>query len=111
MNAGAARLPSHHQIVLGYCRELGVELEVEVNSSRSALPAQSRGQRRPADPVCGRRSTTRGGHVSELLAKAVNMGALDQEVTADDKQRMVAFLKTYGDLSPDSSTRARSGPA
>ncbi|MDP3854245.1 FAD-dependent oxidoreductase, partial [Phenylobacterium sp.] len=36
MNAGPARLPSHHEGVLGYCRKLGVELEVEVNSSRSA---------------------------------------------------------------------------
>jgi monoamine oxidase len=39
------------------------------------------------------------GHVSELLAKAIGKGALDQDLTADDKQRMVAFLKTYGDLS------------
>ena len=27
LNAGAGRLPSHHQLMLGYCRELGVELE------------------------------------------------------------------------------------
>ena len=27
-NAGPARLPSHHQAVLGYCREFGVALEV-----------------------------------------------------------------------------------
>jgi monoamine oxidase len=100
MNAGAARLPSHHQIVLGYCRELGVELEVEVNSSRSALllnPEANGGK-----PIQMRRAIndTRG-HVSELLAKAVNAGALDQDLTAGDKERMVAFLKTYGDLSPD----------
>jgi monoamine oxidase len=100
MNAGAARLPSHHQIVLGYCRELGVELEVEVNSSRSALllnPEANGGK-----PIQMRTAIndTRG-HVSELLAKAINTGALDADLTADDKQRMVAFLKTYGDLSPD----------
>jgi len=100
MNAGAARLPSHHQIVLGYCRELGVELEVEVNTSRSALllnPEANGGK-----PIQMRTAIndTRG-HVSELLAKAINKGALDQDLTAEDKQRMVAFLKTYGDLSPD----------
>src|SRR6266436_8256120 len=33
-NAGAARLPSHHQAILGYCRELGIALEVVVNTSR-----------------------------------------------------------------------------
>jgi monoamine oxidase len=111
MNAGAARLPSHHQIVLGYCRELGVELEVEVNSSRSALllnPNANGGK-----PIQMRTAIndTRG-HVSELLAKAINKGALDAELTADDKQRMVAFLKTYGDLSSDlfyKGSRAR-GP-
>src|SRR4051812_13616549 len=36
-NCGPARLPSHHQAVLGYCRELGVALEVEVNTSRGTL--------------------------------------------------------------------------
>jgi monoamine oxidase len=43
-NAGAARLPSHHQAMLGYCNELGVALEVEVNTNRGALAAQSVGQ-------------------------------------------------------------------
>jgi len=99
-NAGPARLPSHHLAVLGYCRELGVALEVEVNSSRGALlwnnvaPGQKPFQQRQVD-------NDMRGHVSELLAKAVNRGALDQELTPHDKERMVAFLKTYGDLSPD----------
>jgi monoamine oxidase len=41
------------------------------------------------------------GHVAELLAKALNKEALDQDITAADKERMVAFLKTYGDLNSD----------
>jgi monoamine oxidase len=36
-NAGPSRIPSAHQAVLGYCRELGVGLEVLVNTSRGAL--------------------------------------------------------------------------
>src|SRR5258708_1167529 len=36
-NAGPARLPSHHQAILGYCRELGIALEVEVNTNRGGL--------------------------------------------------------------------------
>jgi monoamine oxidase len=36
-NAGPARIPSIHTHILGYCQELGVALEVEVNASRSAL--------------------------------------------------------------------------
>src|SRR6202000_780972 len=37
LNAGPARIPSIHTNMLGYCHELGVPLEVEVNTSRSAL--------------------------------------------------------------------------
>ena len=37
LNAGPARLPSIHRTMLGYCEELGIPLEVEINTSRSAL--------------------------------------------------------------------------
>jgi monoamine oxidase len=99
-NAGAARLPSHHQAILGYCRELGVPLEIEVNTSRGALllnPAANGGR-----PVEMRQAVndTRGA-ISELLGKAVNRGALDQELTVHDRERLLAFLRRYGDLSPD----------
>ena len=74
-NAGPARLPSHHQAVLGYCREFGVPLEVEVNTSRGARllnPAANGGQ-----PIEMRQAVndTRGA-ISELLAKAIDRGAL-----------------------------------
>ena len=41
------------------------------------------------------------GHVSELLARSIKRGALDQDVTAEDKERMLVFLREYGDLTPD----------
>jgi len=99
-NFGPARLPSVHRTMLGYCRELGVPLEVEVNSSRSAylqastLEGGKTVQNRQVE------YDTRG-HVAELLAKCIRRGALDQELSHDDKEQMVEFLKTYGDLSPD----------
>src|SRR2546423_7704216 len=99
-NAGPARIPSHHQAVLGYCREFGVELQVEVNSNRSALllnEGVNHGRPLQQRQVI---NDTRG-HVAELLAKAVRRGALDQEMTAGDKERVVEFLRVYGDLSPD----------
>jgi monoamine oxidase len=99
-NAGPARLPSQHVTMLGYCREFGVPLEVEVNTSRSAL-MQSDGLN-GGKPVQQRQvfNDTRG-HVAELLAKAVNRNSLDQDISAEDKQRMLEFLVEYGDLSPD----------
>ena len=108
-NAGAARLPSHHQAMLGYCNELGVALEVEVNTNRGALlhnPSANDG--RPIELRQAINDTR--GEISELLGKAINRGALDQELTTHDKERMLAFLRHYGDLSPDlvyeGSTRA-----
>ena len=64
-NAGPARIPSFHQGLIGYAKKFGVALDVEVNC----------------------------GHIAELLAKAVNQGALDQAITAADKQKLMPFLK------------------
>jgi len=99
-NAGPARLPSTHDAMLGYCRELGVALEVEVNSSRSALMQSDKLNGGVA--VTERRvvNDTRG-HVSELLAKCIKKGALDQELDADDRERILGFLRQYGDLDRD----------
>jgi monoamine oxidase len=99
-NAGPARLPSNHRTMLGYCRELGVPLEVEVNCSRSALMQSDKLNGGVA--VEERRVVydTRG-HISELLAKCIRKGALDEELTADDREGMVEFLRQYGDLNLD----------
>ena len=35
-NAGAARIPSSHKNILGYCKELGVDLEVFINENKMA---------------------------------------------------------------------------
>jgi monoamine oxidase len=99
-NAGPARLPSHHQAVLGYCREFGIPLEVEVNSSRSAYVWNNTIQGQM--PMQMRQAINdMRGRVSELMAKSVKQGALDADITPHDKERLVAFLTDYGDLSPD----------
>jgi monoamine oxidase len=109
-NAGPARLPSQHVTMLGYCRELGVQLEVEVNSSRSSLLQNDKFHGGKAVQQRQVINDTRG-HVAELLAKCVKRRALDEELTSDDKERMLVFLRKYGDLSPDHFYKgsARSG--
>ncbi len=99
-NCGPARLPSIHKTILGYCRELGVALEVEVNTSRSTLLQN--------DGVFGGKPVRQGqaindtrGHIAELLAKCVQKGALDQEFTSDDHAVVLDFLKSYGALGKD----------
>ena len=100
LNAGPARLPSIHTHMLNYCHELGVPLEVEINTTRSSLLQAD--DFNDGKPVQQRQmlNDTRG-HVSELLAKCIRQGALDQELSAEDKERMLKFLTQYGDLQPD----------
>jgi monoamine oxidase len=99
-NVGPARLPSIHHNMLGYAKKLGVPLEVEVNASRSALLQAD--DMNGGAPVQNRQVEydIRGG-ISELLVKSIKRGALDQEITAQDKEQMIEFLKQYGALNAD----------
>ena len=100
LNPGPARLPSIHRTILGYCEELGVPLEVEVNTSRSTLMQTK--DLNGGKPVEQRQviNDTRGW-VSELLAKCIDQHGLDQVLSKQDTERMLVFLKTYGDLQPN----------
>jgi monoamine oxidase len=97
-NMGAGRIPSTHWTILKYCRDLNVQLEVEVNTTRSSLLQSDDANN--GKPITQRQaeSDTRG-RISELLAKCINQGALDQDFNAEDKGRMLAMLNSYGDLS------------
>lgn len=108
-NAGPSRISSQHQRVLHYCREFSIPLEVQITTNRAALYHD--------DVAFGGRAIenrqlhydTRG-YVAELLGKCVHQGALDKELTADDKRALVEFLQDFGDLNStgkyDGSTRA-----
>ena len=101
-NAGPARLPYHHQGVLSYCRELGVALEPIMNDNRGAFFQDDAAF--GGEPIRSRRlvNDTRG-YVSELLSKAVDKGALDQELSGVDKEAFLDFLARFGDLEADRS--------
>ncbi len=96
LNAGAARIPHHHHVILGYARTFGVPLEVMVNSNRAAR-SEFGGR------VISNRQLTYDvrGRFSELLAKAVDRGALDRELTGGDKNSLRQFLNFYGSLGPE----------
>lgn len=99
LNTGPARIPYHHRNLLGYCREFGVALEVFTNDNRAAFfHGQNHGE-----PVVSRRlHTDTRGWLAELLAKATNRGALDEELTGVDKEAFLDMLVSFGDLSVDS---------
>lgn len=96
-NMGPARIPSIHRHLLGYCGALGVPLEVEINTSRSAFmqaDALNGGK-----PVTQRRviHDTRG-YIAELLVKAIDRHTIDDALSGEDRERLRAFLKDFGAL-------------
>src|SRR5262245_18611061 len=98
-NAGPARLPSVHKTILGYCKELNVALEVFVNANRNSLMVSVKAF--GGKPVEQRQVINDArGHLAELLAKSVKQGALDQDLTMEDHERLLALLRTFGDLKP-----------
>ncbi|MFI9388281.1 flavin monoamine oxidase family protein [Kutzneria sp. NPDC052558] len=99
MNAGPARI-AQWMVTLDYCRELGVPIEPFANQNANAL-LYNDGM---AEPVRFRTAKADVyGYVGELLSKATNQGALDDRLTADDKERLLAFLSNWGGLQPDRS--------
>ena len=96
-NLGPARLPSTHWTMLNYVRELGVPLEVEINTSRSTLLQNDKANGGKPVPQRKAINDTRG-NVSELLSKCIRKGALDSEFSAQDRERMMDFLGIYGPL-------------
>lgn len=92
-NAGAARIPSTHRCVLGYARRLGVPMEAWVNANRNA-PWDFGGKVHPER----RMVNDMRGHVGELLAKAIDKHALDQEMPKDELAMFRQFLGIYAPL-------------
>lgn len=95
-NAGAGRIPQSHHAIMGYCRDLKVPLEVMVNANRAAKLDYGGKVVTNGQAVNDTRGT-----FAELLAKAVDRGALDRELTGVDKQRLLNYLSAYGALSPE----------
>jgi monoamine oxidase len=98
-NAGPARIPGHHQNLLTYCKELGVELDPFINDNRNAWvqdDAMFGGK-----PIRAREylNDTRG-FVAELMAKSMKPEAMSAPMTADDWGRVREYLRQFGELDP-----------
>jgi monoamine oxidase len=96
-DAGAARLPQHHQGILGYARDLGVQLEVLSNQNRNAL-LRSKLAFDGKPQRAGRVNADARGFVAELAAKAVDEASLGRPLSGDDKEKLRAFLREFGAL-------------
>jgi monoamine oxidase len=100
-NGGPWRLPHFHNGVLGYCKELGVPLEVFINENESSY-FYYEGEK--LGPLANKRVRLREvkadmiGYTCELLAKAVDHDKLDHPLTKEDKEKFLTFLISEGYL-------------
>lgn len=99
MNLGPGRLPYHHRRVMHYCREFEIPLEVYVLSTTANLFQTDAAFKGTAQPRYRIASDT-NSHISELLGKAINTHALDDELTEEDRARFSALLASFGGNSP-----------
>lgn len=105
LNPGPWRLPVHHRAVFDYCRKLGVRLHpfiIKNNRAYLHSPRAFGGQPQRIGDV----EKDMRGHVSELLAKSLHQGALDDAVTAEDREKLLEGLKEWGVLDSRYDYRA-----
>ena len=106
-NVGPWRIPFSHTGVLGYCRELGVPMQVFINEAENSYFFY---ENNAAGPLSNKKIRLRevkadmAGHINELLIKAIDKNALDQPMTAEDKERLVRYLVTNGYLDATDRT-------
>ncbi|MFL6802298.1 MAG: flavin monoamine oxidase family protein [Sphingomicrobium sp.] len=104
-NSGPARIPSTHRAILGYARRFGVQLETFVNVNRNAgwdFGGRVQPERRMVNDM--------RGQLSELLAKAIDRHALDQDVPKGELEMIRQFLAFYGQLN-DQGRYTPAGPS
>ncbi len=96
MNCGPGRIPQW-MVTLDYCRELGVPIEMFTNVNANAyIFNEKAGMKAPVRYRTAKADVY--GYVAELLSKATDKGALDRQITAEDQERLLEFLKDFGDI-------------
>jgi monoamine oxidase len=96
-NAGPARIPGHHNALLGYCKEFGVELSPFINDNRNAWVQD--------DAMFGGRRirnreymTDTRGFIAELAVKSMTPEQFAAPFTHADYEQLLAFLRQFGEL-------------
>jgi monoamine oxidase len=105
LNPGPWRIPYHHHAVLDYCRRFGVALEPFIQLNHNALLHSASAFGGRPQRIRDVKADLDGG-VSELLAKAVRKGALDEAVSKEDQEILLEALRDLGALDKDFRYRA-----
>lgn len=106
-NAGPSRIPHHHELTLHYCKALGVPLEIYNNVNEAAY-VYSEG----SGPLCNKKIRAREirndirGYMSELLTRAVDEDQLELDMTGDDVESIIQYLRAEGALNSENLYQA-----
>jgi monoamine oxidase len=102
-NHGPWRVPFSHHSTVYYMRQFGIAAELFNNDNDSGYAYFTKGE----GPLANRPvrkmeiAADMRGHSADILAKLVQSGQLDQQFTAADKERFVAYLASEGYLTGD----------
>jgi monoamine oxidase len=97
LNPGPWRIPHHHRTLLHYCKTFGVQLEPFIQFNHAAYVHST-------DAFGGKPKRYREvaadfeGNVAELLGKAIDQKALDDQITLEDRERLLEALRGWGML-------------
>ena len=100
LDPGPWRIPYHHYAVMDYCRELGVELDPFVQLNYNAYyhsPKAFGGKPQKIRHMI----MDIQGHMAELLAKSDSRNGLDEELSKEDREKLLEALKGWGGLDKD----------
>lgn len=111
INVGPWRIPYHHHSTLHYTKLFNVPLELFNNDNDNSLLYMEKA----AGPLGGK-PIRKGqvaadmlGYTSEILAKLSRQGALDGQMSAEDKEQFIEFLVGFGYLSKKDLTYTGTG--
>src|ERR1700737_3159562 len=105
INAGPWRIPYHHRALLDYCKRLKVALEPFIQLNHNAVL-------HAANAFAGTPQRIRDiktdfqGQISELLAKAMQQGKLDEAVSKEDREILMQALRSWGALARNYAYKA-----
>src|SRR6202050_3343838 len=97
LNPGPWRIPYHHRALLDYCKRLNVALEPFIELNHNAFLHASGAFGGKPQRIREIKADFQG-HIAELLAKATSQDKLEQAVTREDRELLLASLRSWGAL-------------
>ena len=100
INPGPWRIPYHHHAILDYCRRFGVTLEPFIQLNHNAFLHSSTAFDGKPQRIRDVKADF-SGSVSELFVTQYRKGALDDEVSTEDREILLEALRSIGALDKD----------